>query len=223
MFSSFDWQQAMGERQDAVSHRLSSALPLVALSIPNGLLFATLRRQAPKVFEVYDRLILGAIGQQADIESLRLAAIDFSHQEGFNRSEQDVTIQRVVQALSGPMKRNFGDLNTLPLIGRFIFGQVGETPSEDVLYTLHADGEYEQGRAPAVLAATESEQQFLINKLDGGQDLRDDASALASLKAIFEEWLQTKEEGDQIRLETSLQAVILSRSDAKENRFIHLS
>lgn len=52
----------------------------------------TVKRTQRKVFEIYDELMYSAIGAQADVEAVRLAAIDFAHQEGFARSPDDVSI-----------------------------------------------------------------------------------------------------------------------------------
>ncbi|MCE9560132.1 MAG: hypothetical protein K8R88_14435, partial [Armatimonadetes bacterium] len=113
-----------------------------AASIKDGVYFFTVRRQANKVFEVYDRLAVGMVGQQSDVENLRIGAIDFAHQEGFQRSEQDVTIHRAVNALSGPLKRAFGDFNTAPFIVRALFAEVGATPADDCFYVMDYDGDY---------------------------------------------------------------------------------
>jgi hypothetical protein len=37
----------------------------------------------------------GVRGQQADVEAMRVTAIEFAHQEGYARSESDATIGRV--------------------------------------------------------------------------------------------------------------------------------
>src|SRR3569832_2774998 len=100
MFTPYDWQEGIGNRAQYIEAKLAQGAPVVAVSLEDGILVFTYRRQARKIYEVYDRLIFAGIGQQSDVEALRMAAVDFASQEGYNRSEQDVTIQRVATALS---------------------------------------------------------------------------------------------------------------------------
>ena len=85
---------------------------------------------------------MAAIGQQSDVESLRVAAIDFAHREGYQRSEQDVTIQRIVTAMSQPIKDAFANFASAPWIGKAMFMEVGETAEEDRYYCIDYDGDY---------------------------------------------------------------------------------
>ena len=109
MFTPYDWQEGIGNRASYIEGKLAHGLPAVAVSLEEGILVFTHRRQARKIYEVYDRLVFAAVGQQSDIEGLRVAAVEFTHQEGYNRSEQDVTIQRVAAALSASLKRAFAE------------------------------------------------------------------------------------------------------------------
>ena len=47
------------------------------------------------MFEIYDRIAMGAIGHPGDIERLRMAAIEVASTEGFTRSAQDVSLRRL--------------------------------------------------------------------------------------------------------------------------------
>lgn len=213
MFSTFDWQNLMAERTEAVQSRLRQALPVIAMSVEEGVLFATLQRQSPKLFEIYDRLVMGAIGLQSDVDALRMAAIDFAHQEGFNRSEDDVTIQRVAQALSPGLKRAFGDVNTVPIIARMVFGQVGKNIADDVFYLLHHDGDFEVKQGPVIVAATEEEGKELAAKLPSSTKLPEVRQAL---EAVLAEFASTR---DEEVTDAKFVAALLSRSNEREQRF----
>ncbi len=119
-----------------------SGVPVVAVSRPEGIVAAAFRRRSRKIYEVYDRLMYAAIGQQSDVESLRVAAIDFAHREGFQRSEQDVTVQRVVNALSQPIKSAFANFQSAPWVGKALFMEVCEAPEGDRYYCLEYDGDF---------------------------------------------------------------------------------
>ncbi len=71
MQTPYDWQEAIGQRAQYVATRLKSGVPVVGLSVQEGVLAMTMRRNAPKLYEVYDRLMMGVIGQQSDVEQLR--------------------------------------------------------------------------------------------------------------------------------------------------------
>src|SRR5438045_4506764 len=132
VFTPYDWQESMGNRASYIEAKLSQGSPAMAVSLTSGILVFTYRRQARKIYEIYDRLIFAAIGQQSDIEAMRTAAVEFTHQEGYNRSEQDVTIQRVASALSVPLKKAFADFSIVPVVARSLFAEVHPAVDEDL-------------------------------------------------------------------------------------------
>src|SRR5215471_1439847 len=115
-YSFYDWNNSLQQRNEYVEDRLKDGSPVVAVSYDGGILMLTIRSAQRKVFEIYDRLIMGAIGKQSDIESLRIAAIDTAHREGFERSPDDVSIQRLVGfSLSPAIKKIYNDQSAIPL------------------------------------------------------------------------------------------------------------
>lgn len=183
MISPYDWQQSVAQRAQYIESRLRGGSPIVGLSIDEGTLLYTYRRHVRKVYEVYDCIMFSAMGQQADVENLRLTAVDFAHQEGFARSEADVTIGRVVGfALSRPMKRAFGDLTTAPFVVLGLFAEMCAHPEEDVFFTLHYDGDFDiRKRFEAAGGTAEAEERMMANLTEKYRpDLSlDDALALA--------------------------------------------
>src|SRR5271170_6150411 len=103
MFTPYDWQEGIGNRAQYIEGKLATGSPVLAVSLPEGILVYTYRRQARKVYEIYDKLIFAAVGQQSDVEAIRIAALEFASREGYNRSEEDVTIQRVATGMSAPL------------------------------------------------------------------------------------------------------------------------
>ncbi len=142
MLTPHDWQESVATRAQYVEARLAGGAPVLAVSAACGIVTFTMRRTGRKIYEIYDSLLFSGLGQQSDIESLRTGAIDFAHQEGYQRSEEDVTIQRVVNALSQPMKRAFGDFNYAPVVARGLFAEVGRTVDKDQFFLLDYDGDY---------------------------------------------------------------------------------
>lgn len=160
MLTPYDFQENLQQRAQYIRNRLRAGSPVIGISYDNGVLLLALKRRGRKVYEIYDRLMLSAIGNQADVENLRLAAIDFSHQEGFVRSPDDVTIQRVVGfALSPALKKAFGDPLTTPFVMRALFAELHNQPERDLFYTLNYDGEFAPYERFAVIAGTQTAEE----------------------------------------------------------------
>jgi proteasome alpha subunit len=218
MYTPYDWQEGIGHRAQFVEGRLTQGTPAIGLSLKEGVLVLTWRRQARKVFEVYDRLAFSAIGRQSDIEALRVAAVDFAHKEGYSRSEQDVTIQRVVAALSDPVKRAFGDFNSGPFVVRSLFAEVNASPEDDLFYVLEYDGDFRASKGHGLVAGTEEQAKTLEENVSGLALKK--LSASDALAAAGGFWPPP---GDESGEETTVEAVLIERSAARENRFRYLT
>lgn len=170
MLTPYDFQENVQQRAQYILNRLQEGSPVVGVSYDDGLMLLSVKRKGRKIFEIYDRLMCSAMGHQADIENLRLAAIDFAHQEGFVRSPDDVTIQRVVGfALSPALKKAFGDALTAPFVVRVLFAELGHSPGDDTFYTLNYDGEFAPCKQFAVIAgstpAEDAAMEYLVSSI----------------------------------------------------------
>lgn len=167
-YTPYDWQQTLRQKADYVEDRLRGGSPVAALSCREGVLLLTTRRTQSKIFEIYDRLAFAGLGNPSDLEAVRHAAVDFAHAEGYQRSEQDVSIQRVVGfALSPALKRSFADPFRTPLVIRGLFAQVGEEPAEDLFYVLNYDGEFVLYHDYAAAAGTGFAEVLMERVLSG--------------------------------------------------------
>jgi proteasome alpha subunit len=220
MLTPYDWQEGIGNRAQYVEGKLSHGAPVLAVSLPDGIVVFAYKRQTRKIYEIYDRLIFSALGQQSDVEALRSSAVDFAHQEGYNRSEQDVTIQRVVNALSTPLKKAFNDFSSSPVAARSLFAEINRTVEEDVFYVLNYNGDYEQTKGSAVVAGTEEVAAGLREKLSG---LPLTLTAEQAVEPLRELRLSARDLGFEIDDASlaglSAEAVLLERSEVRENRF----
>lgn len=219
MFTPYDWQEGIGNRAQYIEGKLAQGVPVLAVSLADGILIFTYRRQSKKIYEVYDRLVFAAIGQQSDVESLRVAAVDFAHQEGYNRSEEDVTIQRVATAMSAPLKKAFADFSSAPLVARTLFAEVNETVEEDIYYTLDYDGDYALSRGSAILAGSEVQDLAFEGKLEPVKGLKPD-KAVEALRDIWQSGMESEERPlKELLAGLTAEAVLVERSDLHENRF----
>ncbi len=220
MFTPYDWQEGIGNRAQYIEGKLAHGAAVLAVSLDSGILVFTYRRQAQKIFEIYDRLIFGALGQQSDIESIRLAALEFATREGFERSDQDVTIQRVIMALSAPMKRSFADFGGAPIVARSLFAEVHDTPGEDRYYMLDYDGDYSVSRNCACAVGDSGVAQEVMNRLAEVKSSLTPESALEQLEVLWSESMRGDADSEVAPAEgLNPEAVLLERASGKENRF----
>ncbi|RYG33157.1 hypothetical protein EON81_18905 [bacterium] len=216
MLTPYDWQEGIGNRAQYIEGKLAQGAPILAVSLQSGILVFTFRRRARKIYEIYDRLIFAGLGQQSDVEAVRLAALEFASREGFQRSEADVTIQRVATAMSAPLKKAFGDFGSSPLVARSLFAEVGETPDEDLYYILDYDGDFAPAHHHAAVAGTLEAGARLdeaLKSVDGSLSPED---AMTRLQEI---WRSLETEGDHREEDLSPEGVLLERAGGRVNRF----
>ena len=222
MMTPYDWQEGIGHRAQYVEGRLKTGIPVVASSVPDGVLVATYRSQTPKIYEIYDRLVFSAIGLQSDVEAIRVAAIEFCHQEGFRRSEEDVTIQRTVNNLTGPLKAAFGNFQAAPVVVRSVFAEVGETVDHDRFYVLDYDGDYTVCKHKGIVAGSEEAMAAMEKALERVDfDTAKTVDALAQMReALVKGMDPSGERAAASELEElTFEAVLMSRSPERSRRF----
>lgn len=222
MLTPYDWQEGIGHRAQYIEGRLQSGVPAAAVAIPDGVLMASFRHRSPKTYEIYDHIAMSGMGIQGDIEAVRVASIDFCHREGYQRSEQDVNVRRLVSAMSEPVKNAFGNFRAAPIVFKGLFAEVGEELGKDALYVLDYDGDFGLRRDVAWLSGTQASYDSL--KADLGQQTwsdksLDDACAIlreAVLKAMDPDGSRSAE-GELPEL--SFEAALLDRNSSRERRF----
>ena len=218
MLTPYDWQEGIGNRAQYIESKLSQGAPVLGLSLPTGILLFSFRRNTRKLFEIYDRLGFGAIGQQADVEAIRTSAVEFASREGYQRSEEDVTIQRVVATMSQPIKRAFADFSSAPFVARCLFAEVGEEKNQDLFYVLDYSGDF-QIFDDIVVVCGENEFEKSIREAVGKMDLKKKPDDL--VKPLGEAWkTQFKEHFSEIDLtDLDPEALLIERSRDKVDRF----
>jgi proteasome alpha subunit len=136
-YSPYDWNESIQQRNEYIEDRLKDGSPVVAVTYQGGLLLLSVRQTQRKV------LMFSAIGNQSDVEQIRVAAVDVAHAEGFQRSPDDVSVQRLVgMRISPAIKKVYSDPFAQPIVFKGIFAELGKTPERDQLMTLSYDGEF---------------------------------------------------------------------------------
>ena len=191
----YRWVEAIANRREYIEAQLASGSPIAALGYREGILFLTLGQRRQKIFEIYDRIAMGAIGHPGDIERLRMAAIELASTEGFTRSAADVSLRRLVHySLSPMMKGAFEQVYGAPYLARMLFAEVGERPAEDLFLRVEYDGEIATNGATfaqvrqdfAVLSGTRQSRELMESFLKAEHGA--DASFETALKAAIDAW-----------------------------------
>ncbi len=137
----YRWVEAIANRREYIETQLAPGSPIAALSYRDGILLVTVGQARQKLFEIYDRIALGAIGHPGDIERLRMAAIELASTEGFTRSAADVSLRRLAfYSLSPLLKTAFEQVYGAPYLARMLFAEVGATPHDDLFLRVEYDG-----------------------------------------------------------------------------------
>ncbi|HUK82059.1 MAG TPA: hypothetical protein VLZ12_05440 [Verrucomicrobiae bacterium] len=186
----YRWVEAIANRREYIEDQLRRGSPVVLLNYVDGLLLLTVSRETRKLFEIYDRVGFAALGHPADIERMRLAAIDLAHMEGFNRAVNDVSLRRLVNyGMSPALKMAFEQVFSAPYIVKMLLAELGDDAEHDLIVKLDYDGsmarsEVEMKEPFDVLAGTaDAERQMLDYLVDNNGNARrslDDALKLAA-------------------------------------------
>jgi proteasome alpha subunit len=187
----FRFVEAIANRREYIEGQIASGSPLVALNYQGGILLFTLGRERQKLFEVYDRIAMGAIGHPGDIERLRMTAIELASTEGFTRSSGDVSLRRMANySLSPALKAAFEQVYGPPYLARMLFVELGLEPAQNLFLRVDYDGAIQTNGSPlsrmrqeyAVLSGArlpaEQMEKFLSTNYRSGLSL-DEALRLA--------------------------------------------
>jgi len=180
----YRWVEAIANRREYIETQLASGSPITAVGYQDGIVFLTLSAARQKIFEVYDRIAMGAIGHPGDIERLRMAAIELASTEGFTRSAADVSLRRLAHySLSPALKSAFEQVYGAPYLARMLFAEVGSTLEEDLFLRVDYDGSIGTNGATfaearqdfAVISGTressDAMESFLKNEHQSGAEL----------------------------------------------------
>lgn len=137
----YRWLEAIANRREYIRTQLKGGSPVLAASVPEGVLLLGIGTGQSKVFEIFDRQALAGLGHPADLERIRQTIIDAAHLEGFTRAPEDVALRRLVSHGLGPqLKAAFEQIFAPPFLARLLLAEVAPEPTGDVLVKLGFDG-----------------------------------------------------------------------------------
>jgi proteasome alpha subunit len=156
----YRWLEAVANRREYVREQLKGGSPVLAASLPEGILMLGVGSGQSKVFELFDRHALAGLGHPADIERIRQAAIDAAHVEAFTRAPEDVSLRRLVSFGLGPqLKTGFEQIYSAPFLVELLLAELGADPTHDLLFRLHFDGAFQMQTGGALIAANMPEPE----------------------------------------------------------------
>ena len=121
--------------------------------------------QPGKIYEIYDRIALGAVGHPADVERLRMNLLDMAHLEGFNRSAQDVTSARLLQfGIAPALKQNFEEIQRAPYIIRLLLVELTGQGKPN-FFRMNYDGHWETFKNGTAIAGDEKVMDWLQGEI----------------------------------------------------------
>lgn len=145
----FRFVEAIANRREYIESQIATGSPVVALNYRGGILLFTLGRDRQKLFEIYDRIAMGAIGHPGDIERLRMTAIELASAEGFTRSAADVSLRRMANySLSPALKAAFEQVYGPPYLARLLFVELGTENAHNTFLRIDYDGAIQTNGAP---------------------------------------------------------------------------
>ncbi len=162
----YRWVEAVGNRRQYLDEQFAKGSPVVGVACDQGILLLTMSKGTPKLYEIYDRLAFGGMGHPADLEKLRFTLLEMAHVEGFNRSASDVTGSRLVKYGIAPVvKQAFEEVFKAPFIVKIMLTELRQKTGKDSFLTINYDGVFEEKSQYAVLAATSSIEQHMLEYL----------------------------------------------------------
>lgn len=154
----YRWLEAVENRREYIRDQLKGGSPAFGAKLSDGILLLAIGTGSSKVFELFDRHALAALGHPADIEKIRQTAIDAAHTEAFTRAPEDVSLRRLVGfGLSPQLKTNFEQIFSAPFLIEMLLAELHDNPANDLLVRLHFDGAFEFVTTPFAVVGSNPE------------------------------------------------------------------
>ncbi len=191
----FRFVEAIANRREYIESQIAGGSPIVAMNYADGILLFTVGRERQKLFEIYDRIALGAIGHPGDIERLRMTAIELASTEGFTRSGGDVSLRRMANySLSPALKAAFEQVYGPPFLARLLFAELGSEPGRNTFLRVDYDGAIQTNGTPfskqvqefAVLSGTRLSADEMEKFLE--RDFKPSLALGDALRVAFDAW-----------------------------------
>jgi len=189
----YRWLEAVENRREYVRDQLKGGSPAFGAKLSDGILLLAIGTGNSKVFELFDRHALAALGHPADIEKIRQAAIDAAHTEAFTRAPEDVSLRRLVSfGLSPQLKTNFEQIFSAPFLIEMLLTEIHNNSANDLMVRLHFDGSFEFLTGPFVVVAANPEaEKAALNWIN--QQLKGKTERGEVIETMLQAWWMLRE------------------------------
>ena len=207
----YRWTEAVSNRHGYVQSKMQKSQPVLAVPYNEGAILLAICPQPGKVYEVYDRIAMGGAGHPADVERLRMVLLDMAHLEGFNRSERDVTLTRLVQfGLAPALKQNFEEVQRAPYLVQLVLVEIGPDDSNR-FFKINYDGHWETFKAGTIIGGPKKMSDWVQKEIrskpfnswpldqalreacllweQGKKQLEEEDGSPVTLKDAFDQWV----------------------------------
>ena len=118
-----------------------------------------------------------------------MTLLDMAHVEGFNRSDKDVTLARLLQfGIAPAMKQNFEEVMRAPYLVKLLFAEI-DFDNRPLFFRLNYDGHWEMFKKGVVISGNDKESGWIQKQIE-----QTDFASL-SLKQALKEACRLWEEG----------------------------
>ncbi|MCD0447469.1 proteasome subunit alpha [Glycomyces sp. A-F 0318] len=134
-------EQIMRDRAEFARKNISRGRNVVVLSCADGVLLVAenVSSALHKVYELYDRIGLAAVGKYNEFEILRTGLVRMADLRGYSYDRRDVNAASLAKAAAQTLGGIFSE-QTKPFEVEICVAGVGARPEEDELYRLTFDG-----------------------------------------------------------------------------------
>ncbi len=135
-------EQLMLDRAEFARKGIARGRSVAVCKLDAGVLFVAENHSTTlhKVSEIHDRIGFAAVGRYHEFEMLRVAGIRHADLRGYSYDRTDVTARSLAGAYSQILGTTFASSVEKPYEVELIVAELGQQPSDDVLYRISYDG-----------------------------------------------------------------------------------
>lgn len=149
-----------------VEEEIGKGKPVVALEYRDGIVLATENPRSAilgKIFEIFDRIALAAVGHYSEYERLKKDAVGWALINGIEYSRRDVKARNLVDRLSEVLSAVFNDFRFMPLRVEFLVLEIGEKPEDNLFLRVRHNGAIAPHSGVAIIGGKAEEVKKVVS------------------------------------------------------------
>ena len=185
----------MNDRLDLITKDKESALPVIAVSTKDGILFVAINSSISledpdtylhKLSEIHDNIGLGACGNPSEYDPLRRQFIDVVDRLVYDLSKDDIVLKSLANSLAGELRDVYRNLRVIPYVVYFLLAECQDDPKRDHFVRISLDGKFKIFNNFTVIGGHNKEVGVLMDILKLVNFLEMDwPTALTAIKEVM--------------------------------------